>query len=158
MCDVRRLDAISLAADRRSVTVGAGVLAIDLITALAAHGLAVPTGSCPTVGISGLALGGGVGFAARAYRRHLRQHPGRARSSPPTAASGTADRGDEPRPPVGLPRRRRGNFGAVTALTLATHPVSTARLRLLRLPLVAGGRGARRLAAGRARTGPTACT
>lgn len=125
VCDVRRLDTISLAADRRSVTVGAGVLAIDLITALAAHGLAVPTGSCPTVGISGLALGGGVGFAARAMGAtcdavlavRIVTADGRVRVADPATNPDLlwACRGGG-----------GGNFGAVTALTLATHPVSTA--------------------------------
>jgi len=125
VCDVRRLDTISLAADRKSVTVGAGVLAIDLITALAAHGLAVPTGSCPTVGISGLALGGGVGFAARAMGAtcdnilavRLVTADGRVRVADPATNPDLlwACRGGG-----------GGNFGAVTALTLSTHPVSTA--------------------------------
>ena len=125
VCDVRRLNTISLAPDRRSVTVGAGVLAIDLITALAAHGLAVPTGSCPTVGISGLALGGGVGFAARAMGAtcdnilavRIVTADGRVRVADPSTNADLlwACRGGG-----------GGNFGAVTALTLATHPVSTA--------------------------------
>jgi hypothetical protein len=125
VCDVRRLDTISLATDRKSVTVGAGVLAIDLITALAAHGLAVPTGSCPTVGISGLALGGGVGFAARTLGAtcdnilavRIVTADGRVRVADPSTNSDLlwACRGGG-----------GGNFGAVTALTLATHPVSTA--------------------------------
>jgi len=125
VCDVRRLNTIRLAADRKSVTVGAGVLAIDLITALAAHGLAVPTGSCPTVGISGLALGGGVGFAARAMGAtcdnilavRIVTADGRVRVADPTTNPDLlwACRGGG-----------GGNFGAVTALTLATHPVSTA--------------------------------
>jgi FAD/FMN-containing dehydrogenase len=123
VCDVRRLNAISLAADRKSVTVGAGVLAIDLITALAAHGLAVPTGSCPTVGISGLALGGGVGFAARTMGAtcdnilavRIVTADGRARVADPST---NADL-------LWACRGGGGNFGAVTALTLATHPIST---------------------------------
>jgi FAD binding domain-containing protein/berberine-like enzyme len=125
VCDVRRLNAISLAADRKSVTVGAGVLAIDLITALAGHGLAVPTGSCPTVGISGLALGGGVGFAARTMGAtcdnilavRIVTADGRVRVANPSTNADLlwACRGGG-----------GGNFGAVTALTLATHPVSTA--------------------------------
>jgi FAD/FMN-containing dehydrogenase len=125
VCDVRRLAAISIAADGRSVTVGAGVLAIDLITALAAHGLAVPTGSCPTVGISGLALGGGVGFAARAMGAtcdnilavRIVTTDGRVVSADPATNADLywACRGGG-----------GGNFGVVTALTLATHPVGSA--------------------------------
>ncbi len=125
MCDVRRLSAIALAPDHRSVTVGAGVLAIDLITALAAHGLTVPTGSCPTVGISGLALGGGVGFAARAFGAtcdniqavRMVTADGRVVTADATTNSDLlwACRGGG-----------GGNFGAVTAFTFATHPVSAA--------------------------------
>jgi FAD/FMN-containing dehydrogenase len=125
VCDVRRLDAISLAADRRSVTVGAGVLAIDLITALAAHGLAVPTGSCPTVGISGLALGGGVGFAGRAMGATCDN----ILAVRIVTADGRVQVADTKTNPDLLWACRGGgggNFGAVTALTLATHPVSTA--------------------------------
>jgi FAD/FMN-containing dehydrogenase len=40
---------------------------IDIEAALASHARAIPTGSCATVGIGGLALGGGVGFASRAF-------------------------------------------------------------------------------------------
>jgi FAD/FMN-containing dehydrogenase len=47
--------------------VGAGTRLVDFYSGLAAHGRAVPGGSCPTVGISGLTLGGGVGVTARAY-------------------------------------------------------------------------------------------
>ena len=60
------LDGIALSADRRTVRVGAGAILIDVYAALARRGLTVPAGSCPTVGIGGLALGGGVGLASRA--------------------------------------------------------------------------------------------
>jgi FAD/FMN-containing dehydrogenase len=50
-----------------TVTVGTGTALIDFYANLAAHGLAVPGGSCPTVGIAGLALGGGVGVVSRLY-------------------------------------------------------------------------------------------
>ena len=48
-------------------TVGAGTILIDVYSQLAAQGLLLPGGSCPTVGIAGLALGGGIGVFARAY-------------------------------------------------------------------------------------------
>jgi FAD binding domain/Berberine and berberine like len=48
-------------------TVGAGARLIDVYAPLAAHGLTVPAGSCPSVGISGLAQGGGVGYAGRKF-------------------------------------------------------------------------------------------
>jgi len=50
-----------------TATVGAGTRLIDFYQGLAAKGRAVPGGSCPTVGIAGLTLGGGIGVTARAY-------------------------------------------------------------------------------------------
>jgi FAD/FMN-containing dehydrogenase len=50
-----------------SVRVGAGARLIDLYAALATSGLAVPGGTCPSVGIAGLTLGGGQGVLARKY-------------------------------------------------------------------------------------------
>jgi FAD/FMN-containing dehydrogenase len=47
------------------VTVGAGARLIDVYAALWGHRLTIPAGSCPTVGIGGSTLGGGVGFASR---------------------------------------------------------------------------------------------
>ena len=125
VCDVRRLNAIRIAPDGRSVTVGAGVLAIDLITALAARGLAVPTGSCPTVGISGLALGGGLGFAARA----LGATCDNLESLRIVAADGrilAADARTHPDLYWACRGGGGGNFGAVTELAFRTHPAGTA--------------------------------
>jgi FAD/FMN-containing dehydrogenase len=50
-----------------TVVIGAGAKLMDVYTALAAHGRALPAGSCPTVGIAGSTLGGGIGVLARAY-------------------------------------------------------------------------------------------
>ena len=49
------------------VTVGAGATLINVYSQLGTQGLLLPGGSCPTVGIAGLALGGGIGVFARAY-------------------------------------------------------------------------------------------
>jgi len=61
--DVTRMHHVH--AGHPTATVGAGARLIDVYSVLATHGLTVPAGSCPTVGISGLALGGGVGYAGR---------------------------------------------------------------------------------------------
>jgi FAD/FMN-containing dehydrogenase len=57
-----------------AVTVGdglvrseAGTQIVDLYDHTLPRGLAVPTGWCPTVGIAGLALGGGLGLEGRRY-------------------------------------------------------------------------------------------
>jgi FAD/FMN-containing dehydrogenase len=64
--EVSRLDRVALDGRRRAV-VGAGARLIDVYDELWKHGRTVPAGTCPTVGIAGLALGGGIGFAARKF-------------------------------------------------------------------------------------------
>jgi FAD/FMN-containing dehydrogenase len=63
--DLSGLDGIRV--DGASAVVGAGAQLIDVYAALAAGGRTIPAGSCPTVGIGGLALGGGIGLAARKF-------------------------------------------------------------------------------------------
>ncbi len=63
--DVENLRGVQVSGS--TANVGAGTRLIDFYSGLAAHGRAVPGGSCPTVGIAGLTLGGGVGVMARAY-------------------------------------------------------------------------------------------
>jgi FAD/FMN-containing dehydrogenase len=52
---------------RAVASVGAGTVLIDVYSQLGSRGLLLPGGSCPTVGIAGLALGGGIGVFSRAY-------------------------------------------------------------------------------------------
>jgi FAD/FMN-containing dehydrogenase len=48
--------------------IGAGAILIDIYSKLWHHGhRTIPGGSCPTVGIAGLAQGGGVGYTARKF-------------------------------------------------------------------------------------------
>jgi FAD/FMN-containing dehydrogenase len=49
------------------VTVAAAVDLDAVQSALAEHGQSIPTGSCPSVGVAGLTLGGGLGPDARRY-------------------------------------------------------------------------------------------
>ena len=68
VADVSRIDAVELDGDRRIVRIGGGANVLDVFRDLVmAHGLVVPVGTCPTVGIAGLTLGGGFG---RSMRRH----------------------------------------------------------------------------------------
>jgi FAD/FMN-containing dehydrogenase len=48
-------------------TVGAGTRLGDMYERLVEQGLTVPAGSCPSVGIAGLTLGGGLGILGRKY-------------------------------------------------------------------------------------------
>jgi len=63
--DVQNLKGVTVSGT--TAVVGAGTRLIDFYNGLAAKGRAVPGGSCPTVGIAGLTLGGGIGVTARAY-------------------------------------------------------------------------------------------
>ena len=65
--DVTGMASVTVDTGSGTVVTGAGTRLIDLYAALAAHGVAVPGGSCPTVGIAGLTLGGGVGVLSGAY-------------------------------------------------------------------------------------------
>jgi FAD/FMN-containing dehydrogenase len=65
--DLRGLNKIAVDKTAGTVTVGAGVSLYDIYKALAAKGLALQAGSCPTVGISGHLTGGGHGLLARSH-------------------------------------------------------------------------------------------
>jgi FAD/FMN-containing dehydrogenase len=58
--DVSGLNTISVGSD--SVTLGPGAENVDILTTLAAQGLAVVGGACPTVASGGFIQGGGLGF------------------------------------------------------------------------------------------------
>ena len=58
MIDVRQLSAVRL--DDGIATIGPGTRNIDAYARLAARGATIPSGSCPTVGIGGIATGGGM--------------------------------------------------------------------------------------------------
>ncbi|WUH97220.1 FAD-binding oxidoreductase [Spirillospora sp. NBC_00431] len=63
--DVSPMDTVRR--DGARAVVGAGTRLIDLYAGLAEDGVSVPAGSCPTVGVAGLTLGGGLGVTCRAY-------------------------------------------------------------------------------------------
>ncbi|MFM9367989.1 FAD-binding oxidoreductase [Streptomyces sp. Da 82-17] len=117
--DVSRLK--SVRASGSTATVGAGAKLIDVYRALAAKGVTVPAGSCPSVGVSGLTLGGGHGVTSRAYgltcdsltQATLVTADGRRRvcSADENADLFWALRG-----------AGNGNFGVVTELRFRTHP------------------------------------
>jgi FAD/FMN-containing dehydrogenase len=120
--DLGALRAVRVDRTRRQATVGAGARLIDVYAALWEQGLTVPAGTCPTVGLAGLALGGGVGFSSRRMGLtcdNLRAvqivtADGRVRTCD---ADSTADLFWALRGGGG------GNFGVVTRLVFRAHPV-----------------------------------
>jgi FAD/FMN-containing dehydrogenase len=65
--DLRGMAAIIVDAKAGLVTAGSGASLYHIYQAVAAKGLALQAGSCPTVGISGHILGGGHGLLARSH-------------------------------------------------------------------------------------------
>jgi FAD/FMN-containing dehydrogenase len=117
-----------------TATVGAGTRLIDFYNALAARGRAVPGGSCPTVGIAGLTLGGGVGVVARAYGLTC----DRLESVQIVTADGAvlACNGTEHADLFWACRGGGGggNFGVVTSFTFSTLPAPAPVLFFLSWP------------------------
>jgi hypothetical protein len=119
--DVSRLHGISLTTDHRAA-VGAGAKLIDVYASLGAHGRTVPAGTCPSVGIAGLAQGGGIGLSARKFGLtcdHLLE-------ATVVLADGTAVVANAHQHPDlywALRGGGGGNFGIVTRLLFRTRPV-----------------------------------
>ena len=63
--DLSKFNAIRPDYDHDKVYIGAGAQLGRVIAKLGETNHAIPTGTCPTVGVSGLALGGGIGLLCR---------------------------------------------------------------------------------------------
>ncbi len=117
--DVTRMSGVTVSGT--TATAGAGTRLIDFYNALAAKGRAVPGGSCPTVGISGLTLGGGVGVVGRAYGLTC----DRLESLQIVTANGsvlTCDAKEHSDLFWACRGGGGGNFGVVTSFTFSTAP------------------------------------
>ncbi len=128
--DVVDLDSVTIDPGNRLAVVGAGVALLPLYEALWRHGLTVPGGSCPTVGIAGLTLGGGYGLLSRRFGLTCDS----LLAVEMIDARGDRIMATETRNPDLLWACRGGgggSFGIVTSLTFRLHPigaVSTYRL------------------------------
>ncbi|HEY5784835.1 MAG TPA: FAD-dependent oxidoreductase [Microlunatus sp.] len=65
--DLAKLTGVSVDRAAMTATIGAGALLADVYSELGAQGVSIGGGSCSTVGVTGLTLGGGVGVLARTY-------------------------------------------------------------------------------------------
>lgn len=117
--DVGRMARVDVAA--RTATVGAGARLGVVYDRLAAHGATVLAGTCPTVGIAGLTLGGGHGVMSRAYGLTC---DNLVRATLVTAEGRELVCDDEHEPELfwALRGAGGGTFGVVTGLELRTHP------------------------------------
>ncbi len=65
--DVSRINRVEIDEERKLVKVGGGVKNRELYDTISTKGYPFPGGTCPTVGVSGYALGGGWGLSARYF-------------------------------------------------------------------------------------------
>ena len=119
--DLQRIKSVSVSQGR--ALVGAGARLGNIYNGLATQGLAIPAGTCPSVGIGGHALGGGFGLASRAW--------GLASDNVVAVQIVTADgkvvvADAKHNPDLYWACRGGGggNFGLVTRFTFRTHAVA----------------------------------
>ncbi|NGO47904.1 FAD-binding oxidoreductase [Streptomyces ureilyticus] len=112
-------------ASGNEAVIGAGAKLIDVYRALAAKGVTIPAGSCPSVGVSGLTLGGGHGVVSRAYGLTCDSLT-RATLITADGKELTADADDNKDLFWALRGAGNGNFGVVTELRFRTRPAPQA--------------------------------
>ena len=117
-----------------TATIGPGAKTLAIYTALARRGVTIPAGSCPTVALGGLVLGGGMGLAGRAFGLTL----DRVTSMDVVTADGRRRRVDEDDALFWALRGGGGSFAIVTAIRLRTRTVDRAAFFRISYP-----RGAR---------------
>lgn len=127
--DLSALPAVAVSGDR--VMIGPGAQLVDVYDTLARRGRAIPAGSCATVGIAGLTLGGGVGVIGRAWGLTCDN----LTAVQVVTADGTlrdCDAGREPDLFWACRGGGGGSFGVVTSLTLRTRPAPAVTVAFLR--------------------------
>ncbi|MDQ6778239.1 MAG: FAD-binding oxidoreductase [Actinomycetota bacterium] len=118
--DVTRMSSVKVTGT--TAVVGAGTRLVDLYDGLSRANVLVPGGSCPTVGISGLALGGGIGVLARKYGMTCDA----IRAVKIVTADGrllTCDAGGHADLYWASRGGGGGNFGIATSFTFTAHPI-----------------------------------
>lgn len=131
--DVRGMRSVRYDAASGAVTVEAGATSYRVQRVLAGEGRSVPTGTCPTVGLTGLTLGGGLGTASTAQGLTCDALTGLT----VVTADGQVRQVDAEREPDLWWASRGGgggNFGVVTAMTLGTSAAGRTGLFSLTYP------------------------
>jgi FAD/FMN-containing dehydrogenase len=119
--DVGPIQTIDVSTD--TATIGAGARLADVYDQLTARGVAIPSGSCASIGIAGITQGGGIGVVDRMYGLTCDA----LRSAEVVTADGrtlVCDADNETDLFWALRGGGGGNFGVVTSFTFATHPTS----------------------------------
>ena len=121
LLNVSRLQEVRVDPAARQVRVGAGVKWDRVAPRLSAHGLAGLHGSSPDVGIAGYSLGGGMGWLARKHGLQTNA----VTAFELVTADGSLVRVDREHHAelFWALRGGGGNFGVVTAIEFAVHPL-----------------------------------
>jgi FAD/FMN-containing dehydrogenase len=121
LIDLSAMRAIEIDAAARAAWVEAGSTAGRLTTATATHGLVVPFGDSPDVGVGGITLGGGVGWLSRRLGLTVDSVEGVEL----VTAHGQVLQVDGERHPdlFWALRGGGGNFGVVTRFRYRLHPI-----------------------------------
>ncbi len=123
--DLAKLNAVTVNAGAKTATIGAGALLADVYGALGARNASIGGGSCATVGITGLTLGGGVGVLARSYGLTCDQLAG-VQVVTADGRTRQVDAGNDADLFWAL-RGGGGSFAAVTELTFHVRPAPRMR-------------------------------
>ncbi|MDF3042353.1 MAG: hypothetical protein K0Q71_5059 [Thermomicrobiales bacterium] len=120
--DLGGLANVDVDVSRGEAVIGAGVRMLDCYRRLWSHGVTLPLGTCPGVGIAGLTLGGGIGFLSRKYGltcdNLLAVELVDAKGQTLRASAET-----HPELFWALRGGGGGNFGIATAFTFRVHPI-----------------------------------
>jgi FAD/FMN-containing dehydrogenase len=129
--DIGALSKVDAQGDR--VVIGAGARLRDVYAAVGKAGRCLPAGTCPTVGIAGLTLGGGIGVLTRKYGLTC-DHLVSADIVTADSTLRTASSDSEPDLFWALRGGGGGNFGIVTEFTFTTVPAPDVTVFSLRFP------------------------
>ncbi|MEV6632023.1 FAD-binding oxidoreductase [Actinoplanes sp. NPDC051470] len=122
--DLRRLAAVGYDAASRTATIGGGARLMEVYERLGARGVSIPSGSCGTVGISGITSGGGIGMASAAHGMTCDAVVG-ARLVTADGRERVVDAARDPELFWALRGGGGGQFGVVTQWRMRTFPAAT---------------------------------
>jgi FAD binding domain-containing protein/berberine-like enzyme len=129
--DVSRMASVRVSSG--TATIGAGARLIDVAARLAPAGVVLPSGTCATVGIAGLTMGGGQGVTGRLFGLTCDS----LRAATVVTADGRVircDPGENPDLFWALRGGGGGNFGVVTSFDFRTHHLSSVTIFALSWP------------------------
>lgn len=134
--DTTRMASVKVDRSSGTATVAAGTRMIDVYHGLAAAGVGIPAGSCPTVGMGGLTLGGGIGVLSRAWGLTCDT----VRSAQVVLADGSVVTADDKHNGDlfwALRGGGGGSFGVVTSFEVATRTAPTVQTFVIGFPYAA---------------------